>query len=113
MEAIKLRSQYTLQELPNGRIVWKYDVIGIKRALDDRDPAMQVDLWPAVRSFKCPTLLIRGTNSKLLTRKNAEAMVQANPNICLVDVQGATHFVHEEQPDMFNREVEKFLSSLK
>ncbi len=109
-EALKLRVGYTMKQQSNGKITWKYDFRGIRKSLDK---AMQIDQWPHIRNIKCPTLLICGEVSNLTSRETAAAMVAANPNIRTVEIPGASHTVHEEQPDAFNRELDKFLSSLK
>lgn len=71
--------------------------------------APQVDLWPHVRNIQCPTLVIRGSLSDVLSRETAEEMARANPNIRWVEIPGATHTVHEDNLEAFNNEVSKFL----
>lgn len=112
-EAMQVRLQATLKQPPDGKIVWKYDLEGIKKARLNTDPARQVDLWPHVRNLKCPTLVVRGGLSDILSRETAEAMAKDNPNLRWVEVPKATHSVHEDNLEGFNQEVGRFLNGLK
>jgi len=46
------------------------------------------DLWPAWRSIRCPTLIIRGAESDILTAEVAGQMVAAKPGAALIEVEG-------------------------
>ncbi|MCE3261640.1 MAG: alpha/beta hydrolase [Pseudoduganella sp.] len=57
-------------------------------------------LWAAYDAIRCPTLLVRGANSDLLSRDTALAMTQRGPKAQLVEIPGVGHaptFLHEEQ----------------
>ncbi|MBI4339792.1 MAG: alpha/beta hydrolase [Chloroflexi bacterium] len=111
-ESVNLRVRNTMKQLPNGKFVWRYDVQGLQRARQNADPSRQVDLWPHTRSIQCPTLVLRGAASDVLARETAEAMARANSHIRWVEVPGASHSVHDDNPDFFNRELQKFLGGL-
>lgn len=111
-EAMKLRLENTLKELPSGKITWKYDIKGIMKVMQDPDPSRQVDLWPHVRGLQCPTLVLRGAMSDVLSGETAEEMAKANPNVRWVEVPGATHYVHDNNLDFFNQEVSRFLAEV-
>ena len=98
----------SLKELPDGQITWKYDLDGIRQA---RQRGGSIgDLWPCVRGLQCPTLVLRGGESDILAAATAQAMADANPNVSWVEIPGASHFVHDDQPAAFNRAVTAFLS---
>ena len=99
--------------MPGGRIGWKYDLQGIRRSWGRPGGVGQLDLRPAVRGLQCPTLVLRGALSDILARETAQAMADANPNVRWVEIPGATHFVHEDNPEAFNREVTRFLDDLR
>lgn len=111
-EAMKVRLENTLKQLPNGKIVWKYDIQGIAKARASTDASRQVDLWPHVRRLQCPTLVLRGALSDILPKETAAAMASANPNIRWVEIPGATHSVHDDNTTAFNQEVARFLKSI-
>ena len=112
-EAMKIRLANTLRLLPNGKIGWRYDLEGIRRARANPPPAEQDDIWGHIRNIRCRTLLVRGTNSDILSRGTAMAMVSENSNISLVDVPKASHYVYEDNPSAFMEELTKFLGEVK
>ena len=50
-----------------------------------------VDLWSVWDKVKCPTLLLRGEQSPLLTRGTAERMMTRGPQTNLVEFPGIGH----------------------
>ena len=50
-----------------------------------------VSLWPIYDAIGCPTLLVRGTESDLLTRETADEMGRRGPRARLVEVPGVGH----------------------
>jgi pimeloyl-ACP methyl ester carboxylesterase len=47
--------------------------------------------WAAYDSLRCPTLLLRGADSDLLSRETAQAMMQRGPKARLVEFAGVGH----------------------
>ena len=89
----------TFKTLPTGRVRFNYDrLIGqpLKQAL----LGGAVDLWPIYDRIQCPTLLIRGETSDLLTADTALAMTQRGPRATLQTVLGVGHapmFMSDDQ----------------
>jgi pimeloyl-ACP methyl ester carboxylesterase len=57
-------------------------------------------LWTAYDAIKCPTLLVRGANSDLLSRDTAVAMTQRGPKARLIEIPDVGHaptFLHDDQ----------------
>lgn len=50
-----------------------------------------IDFWPLYDMIACPTLLLRGATSDLLTRETAEAMTQRGPRAQLIEIPGVGH----------------------
>ena len=105
---LRRRVVHGLKRLPDGSLAWKYD-----RALRDmmrsggrRD---EVNLWEPLGRITCPTLLVRGAESDLLSPEIAQKMLQAVPDGRLVEVPGAGHTVPGDQPAAFARVVRSFL----
>lgn len=95
-----------------GRWRWIPDMAGISAArLDVRRPP--VDLWPAVRAVRCPTVVIRGGDSDFTSAEMLAEVSAANPVIAGVTVQDAGHYVHDDQPERFADEVRGFLRGLR
>jgi pimeloyl-ACP methyl ester carboxylesterase len=64
------------------------------------DPAIAVpfraqpagaDLWPVWDAIRCPTLVLRGEHSDLLSRATAQAMAQRGPRARVVEIPGVGH----------------------
>ena len=63
-------------------------------------PVADVDLWALWDALGCPTLLLRGETSDVLTRSVAQAMTQRGPKPKLVEFAGVGHapaLVSEDQ----------------
>jgi pimeloyl-ACP methyl ester carboxylesterase len=72
--------------------------------------AGEAALWAAYDSLTCPTLLIRGADSDLLSAETARAMTQRGPGARLVELPGIGHaptLIHDDQLAI----VRDFLSS--
>jgi pimeloyl-ACP methyl ester carboxylesterase len=62
--------------------------------------AGEAALWGAYDLLRCPTLLIRGADSDLLSAETAHAMTQRGPRARLVELPGVGHaatLIHEDQ----------------
>jgi pimeloyl-ACP methyl ester carboxylesterase len=71
-----------------GRYALTYDP-GI--ALPFRNAAAPPDLWPIWDAIRCPTLLLRGAHSDLLSAATAQAMTERGPKARLVEFPGIGH----------------------
>ena len=72
----------------DGRYGFVYDP-GI--AVPFRNAPAPPDLWPLWDAIGCPTLLLRGAQSDLLSRTTAIAMTQRGPRPRLVEFDGVGH----------------------
>ena len=107
---LRHRAQHAVRPLPGGGFTWKYD-----RALRDaiRQGRLRVpaDLWPQWRAIACPTLLVRGAESDVLSDETAKRMIDALPAARLVVVPDAGHTVPGDQPAAFQALLREFLMS--
>jgi pimeloyl-ACP methyl ester carboxylesterase len=108
-QARESRLRSMLKTLPDGAYTWRYDHEGIAQTRLNPDPARVVDLWPHVQAIQCPTLVLRGGLSDYLQPEAAELMVQRNPQLQWMEVPGAGHYVHDDQPDLVCKTVKEFL----
>lgn len=92
-----------------GVITWRHDQQGIAEARLSIEPT---DLWPAVRALDCPTLFIRGARSDFLPAATLQAMRESNARVRTAEVADASHYVHDDQAETFNRLVIAFLDEL-
>jgi pimeloyl-ACP methyl ester carboxylesterase len=106
-EVLRRRLQYATKPLPNGKIGWRYDLA--IREQWRRGPSTPEDLWPAWRSLSCPTLIVRGADSDILSPEAAQQMLAAQPQAREVEIPRAAHMVFEDNPDAFLPAVRAFL----
>ncbi|MFY0676753.1 MAG: alpha/beta hydrolase [Neptuniibacter sp.] len=105
-DALAARLKYSLRE-QSGQVSWKHDQEGIAEARLTIEP---IDLWPAVKAVSCPTLLVKGGNSDFLPAETVKEVITINPNFSAVEVSGASHYVHDDQPEAFNEAVVNFVN---
>ncbi|TFZ05717.1 alpha/beta hydrolase [Ramlibacter henchirensis] len=66
------------------------------------------DMEPAFRANKVPTLLIRGSLSKLVTVEAWRRATSARPDLKALELPNADHYVPEEIPDRVVEEIMSF-----
>jgi pimeloyl-ACP methyl ester carboxylesterase len=98
----KLASDVLRQD-KDGKWVRHYDM-GLAQPFRSATPesaeADQAMLWAAYDAIRCPTLLVRGAESDLLTAETAHEMTQRGPRATLVEIPGVGHaptFIHDDQ----------------
>jgi pimeloyl-ACP methyl ester carboxylesterase len=96
---------HALRRDPNGSLRTEFDSNAL-RHFDD------YDLRPCLRSIECPTLIIRGQESRVMRREVAQEMSRFIRNSILVEIPNATHPVHTDNPNEFLRVVRRFLRNL-
>jgi len=108
-EAIESRVENSMVER-DGQIVWRHDQEGIAACRIAQAQAKErLDLWPAIDTIDCPTLVVRGARSDYLDAARVAQMCARNPKVSAQEVSGAGHYVHDDDPVEFNRIVSDFL----
>lgn len=92
------------------KLVWKHDpeLLWITGSAGAREVPF---LWESCAKITCPTLIMRGETSNILGRATMEKMVVTIPNARAIEIAGAGHSIHLDQPDEFERTVRDFLTS--
>ncbi len=105
-ENIQERLRHALRRTPEGRWTYKFDArIGSGGLESDFER-----LWEKVRVIRCPTLLVRGAQSAILSREAAARFVRELPGSTVVEVPGAGHSVMGDNPAGFVGAVRPFLA---
>jgi pimeloyl-ACP methyl ester carboxylesterase len=92
-----------LRQDPDGQWIRHYDLglaAPFKSMTDESAQQAEAMLWAAYEAIKCPTLLVRGAQSDLLTPEIALAMTQRGPKAQLVELPSVGHaptFMHGDQ----------------
>jgi esterase len=100
------RLRHALRQGPDGRWTYKFDPAlggGGVEANFDR-------LWDDVRRIRCPTLLVRGAESAILSEEGAARFTRELPGAELAVVAGAGHSVMGDNPTGFLAAVRPFLA---
>jgi pimeloyl-ACP methyl ester carboxylesterase len=92
-----------LRQAPDGSWIRHYDLAladQFKAITPEIAKAGEAGLWAAFDAIRCPTLLVRGELSDLLSRETAQLMASRGPKPKLVEIAGVGHaptFMHDDQ----------------
>lgn len=111
--AIEERLYESMRAEADGTIVWRYDAAGIAATRVAPDPARTVDLHPVIEAIRVPTLVIRGGRSDFCDLAKVQEFEARNPALTHATVAEASHYVHDDAPEIFARLVEGFVAGLK
>lgn len=98
-----------LRQDKDGMWIRHYDLnlgLGMQAISPDLAQAMQVMMWSAYDAITCPTLLLRGAESDLLSEETAAQMTRRGPRAQLVEFEKVGHaptLVHADQIDVIKR----------
>lgn len=101
-EILHYLASFALNKKEDGKFYVKFD----KEVLNNFD---QYDLYSDLISITCPTLIIRGAESRVMRREIAHEMNRAISNSKLVEIPQATHPVPADNPLVFQEVVLDFL----
>jgi len=92
-------TEHVVRRQPDGTYRMHYDP-AIAVAVNAEQPHRDVDLWAIYDAIRCPTLVLRGEQSDLLTHETAQAMTARGPKAKLVEIAGVGHaptLIHDDQ----------------
>jgi esterase len=104
IENIRERLGHAMRALPDGRWRYKFDPDMAAGAQDLER------LWADVRRIRCPTLLVRGAESPILTEEGTARFLSLAPGSRVAVVAGAGHSVMGDNPAGFLAAVAPFLA---
>jgi pimeloyl-ACP methyl ester carboxylesterase len=83
-------TESSLRHAANGQLEMRYDP-GIGASFRQARVFQDVDLWPIYDRIRCPTLVVRGADSDLLTRETVRAMAARGPRPRTVEIPAVGH----------------------
>jgi esterase len=114
IENIRDRMRTRLRQTEGGKWTWKFD-----KRFRQKDSGLRVgselsndESWQLFRQVRVPTLLVRGSESDVLTEEVAQRAAREMPQARLVTVAGAGHSVPGDNPDDFTAAVREFLQDV-
>ena len=112
---LKYSLLHSLKQVPDGW-TWKQDArrhTSLDAMTDEERQAMRQrhadSLWSDVKGIATPTLLLRGVQSKILSKAAADAMVSAMVDAEQVLIPNAGHSVQGDNPRAFAEELLAFI----
>ncbi len=92
-------TEVVLRQNADGSYRFHYDP-KIAEPFRQQMPDKDMEMWPVWDAIRCPTLVIRGAQSDLLSKATAQQMTQRGPQAKLVELPGIGHaptLMHEDQ----------------
>lgn len=98
--------------LRDGRYYWHWDPAFLEMGREARESDFldgQNAMHVAARSVRVPTLLVRGTRSRIVSEEGAREFLEMVPHAEFVDIADAHHMVAGDANDAFNDAVFSFI----
>jgi pimeloyl-ACP methyl ester carboxylesterase len=92
-------TEHVVRRQQDGSLRMHYDP-ALAVPFNAEQPHKDIDLWKLYDAIQCPTLVLRGESSDLLTRETARAMSERGPRAKLVEIAGVGHaptLIHADQ----------------
>lgn len=86
--------EHSFTRLDDSRVAFAYDPgIGdaFRLAASEMEKLEDISLWMLWESIECPTLILRGAESDILTHEVAQEMCAKHPDATLVEFEGIGH----------------------
>lgn len=115
LDNLRERMSHRLKPIGDGKWTWKFDK-RFREGVDTLRVGSSMsgeEMWELYRAVECPTLLIRGSESDVLTPEVAERTVAEMQRAQLVVVPGAGHSVPGDAPDEFTNAVTDFIDDVR
>jgi pimeloyl-ACP methyl ester carboxylesterase len=100
--------KWSVRSAPDGRLVWKLDP-AIRNIPRTGTAARAMDLWVPYARIAVPVLVVRGTESDVLSRDTADRMRVVQPRTTVVEVPGVGHAPSLTEPEALAA-IRQFLS---
>ncbi len=82
--------EYSVRPQQNGALAWKFDP-AFRQQLTEQQMIQDVDLWASARLVQCPTIIVRGAKSDILSTEVAEQLRTTITEAHLVEALGIGH----------------------
>lgn len=102
-DAIRRRAGSAFEPVEGG-----FRPLAYPRAMSLTAQGLREDLEPAFSAVTCPVLVIRGAQSKLVSEAALERTRKLRPDLPVMVVENADHYVNEEAPDVTTKAIREF-----
>jgi pimeloyl-ACP methyl ester carboxylesterase len=83
-------TEHVVRRLPDGSLRMHYDP-ALAKAFTAHAVHRDIDLWSLYDCIRCPTMVLRGEHSDVLTRETAQQMAVRGPQARVVEVANTGH----------------------
>ncbi|MPZ99843.1 MAG: alpha/beta fold hydrolase [Dehalococcoidia bacterium] len=115
-EQLDRRARAALTEGAGGALTWDFDPIfrDPMARPPEPDPGQRrlADLWDCVDRVQCPTMIVRGAETDMLTPEAIQRLHRRIPGSRVSLIEDAGHPVPTDQPSSLSLNVREFLQSL-
>jgi pimeloyl-ACP methyl ester carboxylesterase len=101
---------YGFRDLPDGTVTWRTDVVGLSKAWPGRDASLP-RIVEAFGRVTFPIMLLRAGASGGISPAAVELMQATNPRLQVITYERAHHWLHQDEPRRFARDVSTFLAT--
>ena len=111
VDRLRFTLSQNMRQLPDGFWTWKYDT------RPRTQPAARLmkehhDINVKLHQITCPTLVLRGERSDLVTPEAAVEMMTALPNAHFEEIEKARHILHHDNPLAVIQSLRRFFATL-
>ena len=95
----RFMTEHVVRKNPDGSFRMHYDP-ALALPFTSEHPTGDVELWNIYDEIRCPTMVLRGERSDLLTRDTANRLSERGPRAKLVEIAGVGHaptLIHKDQ----------------
>lgn len=104
--AIRRRAMTAFREVEGGLRPLAYP-----KAMALTAQGLREDLEPAFKQIGCPTLVVRGAESKLVSEAALEKTRELRPDLPVLVVENTDHYVTEEAPEVSIKAIREFANA--
>lgn len=109
-EGLRRSMRHNTRRRDDGTWTWRHD--GREHPTRDRWEVVFEELpkgWDHAAAVRCPTLLVRGRRSRIVTDDDVDRYRRTVPDLRVEVIAGAGHNIHGEQPDALGAAIAAFL----
>jgi esterase len=103
---------HNLRQLPNGKWTWKHDPNRMPKNFENERDERREMIKDNAQNITCPTLVLRGARSDVLSDDNARDFAASVPNGRWLRVENAGHTIQGDNPRALLEVLDPFLSEI-
>jgi esterase len=103
---------HNLRQLPNGRWAWKHDPNRMPQNFEHERDERKTMIMDNAQSIVCPTLVLRGSRSDVLTDESAKEFSESVPKGRWLRIENAGHTIQGDNPRALLDALDPFLKEI-